>query len=378
MKKNIAILFSVLAAILLLTSCGRSAEVINPNTREIDGHSFIERAETKYADGFTIDRYDGDYSVIYTADGAYLIVPAGHYEEYDGLTVIERPADNIYLASTSVMTFFDALEKTDAIGFSSIKEDGWYFDSAVKAMQNGDIVFAGKYSEPDYELLLTEGCTLSIQSTMINHTPEVKEKLEELGITVFTDYSSYETHPLGRCEWIKVYAEMLGMAGEAERLFNEQSNYISTEFENTGKTAVFFHINSSGQPVVRKASDYMVRMIEIAGGTYIFDKLTDDKNTSTLIMEWEEFYQKAKEADFIIYNTTMGGALASVDDLAKKKDVLGDFKAVKEGNVWITDGRLYQATMQLGEVIADFNAVFTGSEKDTTFLHKLEGGENSE
>ena len=42
------------------------------------------------------------------------------------------------------------------------------------------MTYVGKYSAPDYEALLMEECSLAIESTMIYHTPEVKEKLEEL------------------------------------------------------------------------------------------------------------------------------------------------------------------------------------------------------
>lgn len=61
---------------------------------------------------------------------------------------------------------------------------------------------------------------------MINHVPEVREKLEELGIPVLVDQSSYEPHPLGRTEWIKLYGALLGKEDEAERLFAEQAAYL--------------------------------------------------------------------------------------------------------------------------------------------------------
>ena len=64
-------------------------------------------------------------------------------------------------------------------------------------MEKGDILYAGKYSKPDYELILANGCKLAIESTMINHTPDVKEKLEELGIPVLVEQSSYENASAG-------------------------------------------------------------------------------------------------------------------------------------------------------------------------------------
>lgn len=61
------------------------------------------------------------------------------------------------------------------------------------------------YSAPDYELILSKNCDLAIESTMIYHKPEVKEKLEQFGIPVLVEHSSYESHPLGRTEWLKLY-----------------------------------------------------------------------------------------------------------------------------------------------------------------------------
>ena len=53
------------------------------------------------------------------------------------------------------------------------------------------MLFAGKYDEPDYELLVNQGCDLAVESTMILHSPKVQEMIEMLGIPVFIDRSSY-------------------------------------------------------------------------------------------------------------------------------------------------------------------------------------------
>ena len=45
---------------------------------------------------------------------------------------------------------------------------------------------------------------------MIYHNPEVKEKLEEFGIPVLVEHSSYESHPLGRTEWVKALRRPAG------------------------------------------------------------------------------------------------------------------------------------------------------------------------
>ncbi|MBQ3462958.1 MAG: ABC transporter substrate-binding protein, partial [Clostridia bacterium] len=244
---------------LLIASCGTHPPSQSHYT-EIEGLTFTEREQLSYAEGFSIDRYEGGYSLIATNGGKFLVVPEGK-DAPKGLnsdiTVLKQPVNNIYLAATADMTFFDKLGALDAIRFSSVKENDWYIDNAKAAMENGNIVYAGKYREPDYELLLDGGCTFSIQSTMIDHTPEVKEKLEELGVTVFTDYSSYEGHPLGRSEWVKVYGEITGKAEKAAELFKEQEQKLSEiNSASVKKSVAFFYINNAGQISVRKSDDY--------------------------------------------------------------------------------------------------------------------------
>ena len=42
------------------------------------------------------------------------------------------------------------------------------------------------------------------------------DKLEELGIPVMVERSTYEDHPLGRTEWIKLFGEIIGLPEKAK------------------------------------------------------------------------------------------------------------------------------------------------------------------
>ena len=239
------------------------------------------------------------------------------------------------------------------------------------------MLYAGKYSAPDYEEILSEQCDLAIESTMIYHNPEVKEKLEQLGIPVLVERSSYESHPLGRTEWMKLYAVLLGKEEAAETAFEEQAEKLEalSSEENTGKTVAFFYINSTGAVNIRKSNDYVSKMIELAGGVYVpEDTGADDNALSTMNMQMEEFYAKAKNADYLIYNSAIEGELESIDQLLQKSELLGDFKAVKEGNVWCTGKNLFQETTGLGTMIEEIHQILT-SEDDSldtlTYMHRL-------
>ena len=296
----------------------------------------------------------------------------------ESVTVLRQPIRNIYLVSTSVMDLFLALDGLDSVTLSGTRAEGWYLDEARAAMEDGRIAYAGKYSAPDYETILASGCGLAIENTMIYHTPEVKEQLEKFGIPVLVERSSYETDPLARMEWVKLYGILLGKQQEAEQLFDTQVQRVAP-LENqqpTGKTVAFFSITSNNLVTVRKGSDYVARMIEMAGGSYVFADLTDSgNNLATINLSLEDFYAGAKDADVLLYNSTIEGSIASTEQLVEKCPLLAQFKAVQNGNVWCTAQSLFQQSMELPDLILDMNRVFTeGTRADSelTFLTHVE------
>lgn len=333
--------------------------------------------ELEYAQCFSVDYYDGGYKLFCLADGArYLVVPEGKAAP-DGvspdITIIQQPLGDVYLVASDTMCLFDALGALDRITVSGIARDNWHIPAAVEAMDSGVMAYGGKYSAPDYELLLEKGVRLAIESTMINHTPSVREKLIELGIPVFTEMSSYESEPLGRAEWVKCYGAMLDRESEAKALFDEQVAQVErVKGASTGKRVAFFYINSNGSAVVHRPGDYVAEMIEQAGGTYAFGSLeAGEGGTSSVTLTPEQFYAMGKDADVIVYNASIDGSVASVSDLVAKNPLIADFKAVKSGEVWVTDQNMYQQMMQAGRIIADLNAAISASGAETTYLRPL-------
>lgn len=363
-KQNQTIIFKFLLIQIILLFIALSI----PSASTSDNlPSVIYSMTLDYAEQFSVD-YFADGSKLFTlGDGQQFYLPAIDGQVPENLpkeiTLLHKPIKNIYLAATAVMCLFDALDELDAIRLSGTKESGWYIEGAKQAMRDGKIIYAGKYSEPDYELLLENECSLAIESQMINHTPEVKEKLEELGIPVLIDLSSSEHHPLGRTEWIRFYGALLDEEEKAEKLFKEQTSFFNDvrSSVSSGKTAAFFHISTSGLVVVRKSGDYVSKMIELAGGKYVFDSIGDpEKSTSTVTIDMETFFAGAKEADIIFYNSTIAGEVTSLSELLTKNPLLGEFKAVRDGNVWCTSQNMYQDTTHLGQMIQSFHRIFTG------------------
>ena len=350
------------------------ADFHNPNLG--NGWQPVSSLVLENATRFTVDYYDGGYKLACLSDGQrYLIVPqnASTPEGIDSnIVVLHQPLDHIYLAASDTMCLFDALGEVSAINVSGIAKENWRVQAAIDAMNNGSIVYGGKYSTPDYDVLLTQGCKLAIESTMINHTPNVREKLIELGIPVLTELSSMEPDPRGRMEWVKLYGTFFNKEDLAQQLYDEQSAKVrEIEGADTGKTVAYFYINSNGAAVVRRPGDYVTKMIDMAGGEYIFKSLGDDSNSATVTLEMERFYAQAKDADIIVYNATIDSSVKSISDLVGKNELLRNFKAVQSGDVWVTEQNEYQHMMSTGDIISDFHKAFSGSSDKLAFLHKM-------
>lgn len=339
-----------------------------------------ENSKISYAKEFTIQKSE-QYALLTIVDsGRFLLVMDGAAIPQNvpaDITILRQPLDNTYLVSSSVVDLIRQIDGLSNVKLIGIKEENLYIEDAVLALQNGQMKYAGKYNTPDYELILSEGCNLAIENTMIYHNPEVKEKLEELHIPVLVERSSYESHPFGRLEWIKLYGLLFGKEEEANVFFDSEMERVSTILnkEKNGCTVAYFFLNSNGVVNVRKPNDYIANMIALSGGEYVLaDMQVEEENAlSTMNMQMEDFYMAAKDADVLIYNSTIDGELETMADLIAKNELFSDFGAVKNGRVYCTSKDFFQETTGLGKFLEDLYAVETGDEqKDYFYLKHLE------
>ncbi|MBR4733091.1 MAG: ABC transporter substrate-binding protein [Lachnospiraceae bacterium] len=332
--------------------------------------------ELSHATTFFVEKC-GEYNLITIADAdRFLVIPEGGVIP-DGVpkdvAILRKPLRHVYLASSSVFDLIREAEALDSIRLSGTKKDDLCISEAVSAMNEGRLLYAGKYNKPDYELMVAEGCDLAIENTMIYHNPEAKEKLESLGIPVLVETSSYEAHPFGRMEWIKLYGLLFDREDEAAAFFDEAVKEITPvlQQEKTDYKVAFFYVNSNGVVNVRKPGDYVAKMIELSGGEYVLAdaKVEEENALSTMNMQMEDFYLAAKDADVIVYNSTIVGELNSVGDLLELSPLFADFKAVKENRVYCTEKNFFQQTTAIADFVEDLGKALRDPEQ--TEFHQM-------
>jgi len=402
-KFNIKKLFIILLVLTFLTGCSLSSSNSSDNNSEssIDADAskildnlsnidtdisseliFLYTDELTYATCFRIDRYENGYILLSVIDGSrYLCIPDGGdvpNDLDDDIMVIKSPSKS-YVAASNVADYIVSMNSIDKILFSSLIESDWKLEDMAQAMHDGDISYAGKYSTPDYELLLSSRCDLAIENTMILHTPDVREKLIELGIPVIVDYSSYEDSPLGRCEWIKFYGCIYGEEENADKAFLSTKKEVESVIDNVSEerqeanldaknnqNVIIFYVTSSGMISVRNEDDYLSKMVELSGGSVNVSNI-NTSNKSSQTMQIEDFYVIAKDADILIYDTTIDDSIKSLSDIVDKNELFADFSAVKNKKVYIFGNSIYQNPMSAGYIMQDLYAILHGESVTDNF-----------
>lgn len=355
-------------------------EIVNTKVEDeevsswIENHKVTGKLEREYAERFGVSYYDNKYCMVVINGTDYYMLNGDEFSIPNdipkGVTVIDVPLKNIDLVSTSTVDYFACLDALDGVSFTSIKQNDSVDEKVTNLIAQDKIKYAGKYSAPDYELLLSGGCSLVVENTMITHTPDVLLQLHNIDIPTLIDYSSHEPSPIGRMEWIKLYGLLSGKLKEAEQIFEEKASNINSKFEKNDKKVAYFYVSENGGVGIRKNQDYIVKLIDIAGGNYAFDGKNEYDGTGQMTIQKEAFFTEISDCDVLIYNSTINGGVTSKDELLSKFEIIGNTKAFKNDSVYCTRDNIYLSVMSLPEIADELNVVLCGGEA-SEYFYKL-------
>lgn len=293
-----------------------------------------------YADGFELYEHgrstvlevkrpwqgaEGDGGIFYflSRDGEQ--APSG----FDGM-VIDLPLENAVCMSSSYVAFLEKLGSQDIIKGVSGAEfiSSGYVRHQVAERNIRDV---GYENGLNYEVLIDIDPDVIFAYGVNGENSVVTAKVRELGINTLYIGEYLENTALGKAEWLVVFGEICGKRELAENIFAE----ISSEYE-AAKLLVAevaerpqVMLNAPWRDVwfVPGDSNYMVRLINDAGGSYV---CAGEDTPDTRPIGVEQAYVYAVKADMWLNP----GSADNVAELIAVNPGFKDIPSVRKGDVF--------------------------------------------
>ncbi len=321
----------IVAVTVLLWSCGHGG---SPS-------ALPGRATPHAADRFTLEEMNG-YTKLSVRDpwqnahGTELywyllphgaVRPEGVVEEQ----VIRIPVRRLICMSTTHLAMLRALDATDLlVGFSG---PGLVYDSLIlDAVSQGRIKDVGYEGNLNNELIVTLKPDVLIAYGVAAPSSGNTGRLPTLGVKVLYNADYLEEHPLARSEWIRVFGLLTGREALADSLFMAVS---AAYLELVEKARAGSHdrpgvlLGSPWEDVwyVSPANSYTGRLIEDAGGRYLFSDLTEAHSVPFSV---EAVFERATEAEIWLNP----GTAESLAEIAAADHRMTRLPVYTSGRVW--------------------------------------------
>lgn len=317
----------------------------------------------KYAKGFQIENIAGGCQKVTDGQGrVLLLVPQDKQPpaEFQNLPVIHTPVKRVVLASTTQASLIRPLKELGSIIGVNTEMKTWYIDEVKTGMEKGNIQLIGSgMGAFDYDKIVALKPDVVFLSGGSSNDAQVLKKLEELKIPVAVDNCWLEQDPLGRLEWIKFMAAFYEKEQQAESFFTDvvkRTEDIAVKVAGEKvKPKIQWGMIYQGKAYVPGADSYVAKMIEMAGGDYLFK---DNKGTGSTPITLEEYYAKGEEADMYIDSSMADLGKNTIAGIITQGKVLADLPALKEGKAWGFQPWYWQSLDKTDEIIADLAAIF--------------------
>lgn len=321
----------------LTIGCGKSEK--NEVIQNVKAENTIQ-----YASGLSIYKYDG-YSVVKVTnpwpdanrDFTYVLKEknATVPDSLQKHTTIQVPLQSIVVTSTTNVPFLEMLGvENKLVGFphtdyiSSVKTRALIDKGIVKNVGQNERLNMEKLIELSPELIVTFGVD--------NNNPMIKN-LEKSGLKVMIQGDWMEQSPLGKAEWIKLYAALFGKEKEADQLFDnivkEYKEALTSVKGKQAKATVLYGNMYQDQWYVAKGNSWVAQFLKDAKANYLW---ADLEGTGSLGLPFEKVLEKAKNADIWI----AAGTFKTLGELSASNPHYSQFDAFKKKNVYTFESKL--------------------------------------
>jgi iron complex transport system substrate-binding protein len=237
--------------------------------------------------------------------------------------------------STAAVAFADKLDVLDkVVGIGNV--DHIINEQMVRAVENGEVKEVGAPSKVNTELLmeLQPDLMLTFGRGKTQNTLHKRMQAMDIDVVYLAEYM--ENTPLGRAEWLKVLAALFNKpqkgSQEFRKIDSSYTHYQQTVTSVSDTPTVMVGRNRKGNWWVSGGNSYMAHFLQDAGAKYLW---RSDTNRSSINIDFEVAYHKAKEADYWILNV---GQWKSLSAMKGSDSRYTRFRAYQKGDVYNNNG----------------------------------------
>lgn len=381
MKQYVTIIFS--AIVLLLCSSCKNQD--NSSIEKIIERSHVEY-HPKHATGFEIltdengvitIRISRPWQGATASDEQHLVIFPNEQSVngYDGEYIIGA-AERVVCMSTSHIAMLDAIGEVESV----VGVSGKRYVMNHTIATNSKVLDVGYDHNLDFEKLSTLQPDIILMYGITAENSAITAKLRELGIPYLYLGDYVEDSPLGKAEWMVCVAEIVGCRERGVRLFEgveQRYNAIKSNILQ-GDNAPKVMFNLPYQDVWYMPSDdsYMVRLIEDAGGSYIYKGINPTGGSKGISLE--EAYTLVSHTD-IWLNV---GQCKTMEDVIAAVPNFAECDVVKRGAIYNNNRRLSaaggsdfweSAIVYPDVVLADLASIISGEPRELYYYHSMSG-----
>ncbi len=336
---------------------------------EMDGEEVSDGSGLgiEYASMFDIEYLENDVKLITDGDGNQrLLVPRdGEIPEgYEDVVVIRTPVERVLYCSATEVSSLEAIGGAglydSIVGVSAPVED-WTIPEIIEGMENGTIAYVVQNDQTAANVEEVAGLSpdLVMMSGGQPGAETLGAQLDEVGIPYIIDSGWMEETNEGYMEWLKLFGALYNMDQEAADVFEaklariDELKAMTAEIPEEERPVVAIGSFYDGVVYTQGSESSTAERIAEAGGVYALSDLAGD---GSMQISMEEFLDKAKDADIMIYTSVI---TYSPDKayLEAQEPLVTEFKAFQDDNVFVYAKDYYMSGADADEKFEDLVAI---------------------
>lgn len=375
-----------LAGLFLLVLCALCAGCAKKKTAENVGADDSDGLAIRYAKHFNIEYLPDGVKLVTDYEGRLcLLVPDGvEAPDVESDFIVRTPVKKAFFMSTTQVGMLDALDDEslyDSVAAVTVPAEQWVIRPVAEGLKSGRIryIVQNTWGAMDIEAVIRIGPDIVFAGTVNPGTGDIFAQFDEAGL-VYTVLGEWlEDSNYGSLEWIKFIAAFYNADREADAVFRRQVARLD------GLAKLTADIPADERPLVACGSVYggvvytqggdstTAREYRKAGGRYF---LGEGTGGGTLRITPEEFFDKARDVDILIYNSMIQYTPDKAALLAESP-LFSLFKSFKNDQIYVLSSGYYMNGAKMDVKFEDMVSILRpelfdqDGERQLTFYEKL-------